>query len=162
VKQALCAAVLVLIGGIADAARVPERPERAPGDGSVRAMKRLNAAEGWVLTDRELLVTGDAGVTWSDVTPPRRLDGLTTAFFLDARRGWLTGVDSSSRARLLALDTSDGGGSWRELVVEASALGEGSSYASADVQFTDADHGWLLGRLATSAAFSVGELPPYR
>jgi len=158
VKQALCAALLVLIGGIAEAARVPEGPDGAPGDGSIRAMKRLNSAEGWVLTDHELLVTGDGGATWSDVTPPRRLDGLTTAFFLDARRGWLTGVDSSSRARLLALDTSDAGGSWRELVVEASALGEGSSYASADVQFTDADHGWLLGRRATSAAFSVGEL----
>jgi hypothetical protein len=39
-----------------------------------------------------------------------------------------------------------------------SALPPGQAYAGAQVRFSDAANGWLLGRVATSAAFSVGEL----
>lgn len=156
---AAVSAGVVLTGGIggATAAR-KDSPESRESRGSIRQMQRLSADEGGVLTDTALLFTRDAGASWTDITSDVRLDGVTDAFFLSAPRAWLAGVDSDSPDRLVVLHTSDGGASWSQQRVEASVLDSGQVYSRADVHFLDAEHGWLLGKVATSAAFSVGEL----
>ena len=126
--------------------------------GSIRQMQRFDRDRGLVLTDQALLFTPDGGATWVDVGPRRGLAGVSEAFFLEADRGWLAGVTPGSPSRLVVLDTADGGSSWREQEVEASDLLGGRFYADAQLQFADTDHGWLLGRVATGAAVSVGEL----
>jgi hypothetical protein len=121
-------------------------------------MQRLDRDRGFVLTDAALLFTHDGGASWTDVGPLRGLDGVGGVFFLGADRGWLAGVTPASPSRLVVLDTADGGSSWRERAIETSDLPEGRLYADAEVRFADAAHGWLLGRVATGAAMSVGEL----
>jgi len=126
--------------------------------GSIRQMQRLSSEEAWVLTDTAVLFTRDGGMTWSDVASGQWLEDVTDSFFLSASRGWLAGVSSGSPELLVVFDTADGGVSWRECVVEASALASGQVYARARVNFLDAAHGWVLGQVATSSAFSIGEL----
>jgi hypothetical protein len=126
--------------------------------GAILQMQRLDRDRGLALTDSTLLFTHDGGASWADVGPDRGLDGVSGVFFLGADRGWLAGVTPGSASRLVVLDTADGGGSWRERSIEASDLAGGRVYAGAGVHFADAAHGWLLGRVATGAAMSVGEL----
>ena len=121
-------------------------------------MQRFDRDRGLVLTDRALLFTHDGGSSWADLGPRRGLGGVSDVFFLEANRGWLAGVTPGSPSRLAVLDTADGGGVWREQEVATSTLSGGRFYAGAQVLFADADHGWLLGRVATGAAVSVGEL----
>jgi photosystem II stability/assembly factor-like uncharacterized protein len=136
------------------AAQVAREDER----GSIRQMERLGAEKGWVLTDATLLFTSDGGTSWSVMASGTRLEGVTDVFFSSTSRAYLAGVASGALDRLMVLGTVNGGASWREQVVEGSALGEGQVYARARVCFVDAAHGWLLGEVATSAAFSLGEL----
>lgn len=149
---------IVLVGAVVWPAAAQHAPDSREARGSIRQMERLSAEEGWALTDAALLFTSDGGASWSEMTSGVRLDGVTDASFLSASRAWLSGVGSGSPDRLVVLETANGGGSWREQVVEASALGSGQTYTRAQLRFVDAAHGWLLGKVATSAAFSVGEL----
>ena len=126
--------------------------------GSIRQMQRLDRDRGFVLTDSTLLATRDGGVSWADVGPERGLAGVTGAFFLEEYRGWLAGTTPGLPSRLVVLDTADGGTSWRERSIDASDAPGGQPYAEAQVHFADAAHGWLLGRLGTGSAVSLGEL----
>ncbi len=128
------------------------------GSGTIQATQRLTATDGWVFTDSAALATVDGGATWSDVTPSRSLDGLTDVFFLDAAHAWLAGTEPGTPNRLVVLRTSDRGRSWQEQAVESSALDADVVYTRAHVHFIDPLHGWLVGRVASSAALSVGEL----
>jgi len=126
--------------------------------GAIREMQRLDRDRGFVLTDSALLATRDGGASWTDVTPERGLAGVSGAFFLDSYRGWLAGTTPGLPSRLLVLDTADGGTSWRERSLDASDAPGGQPYAEAQVHFADAAHGWLLGRLATGSAVSLGAI----
>jgi photosystem II stability/assembly factor-like uncharacterized protein len=134
---------LVITGAVGEPAQ--EAPESRDTQGSIRQMQRLDVDEGWVLTDAALLFTRDGGATWSDMAPGQPLDRVSDAFFLDPAHAWLAGLASGSPDRLKLLDTSDGGASWRQQEVPASALPLGQVYA-AQVHFSDAEHGWFLGR----------------
>lgn len=151
---ALAAFAATLTGGATRAQQLQAIPGRE-SKGTIRQAQRLNAQEGFVLTDTALLATDDGGATWSDRTPEGALDGITSAFFLDASRGFLAGVAFD---RLNLLQSEDGFESWRGEPIDASKLPRSQSYAEARVHFLDDTHGWLLGRLATSSAFSVGKL----
>ncbi|MHC4091443.1 MAG: glycoside hydrolase domain-containing protein, partial [Planctomycetota bacterium] len=146
---------IVLASAVAWPAAAQDAPDSRDGRGSIRQMERLSTHEGWVLTDAALLFTRDGGASWSAMASGQRLDGVTDAFFLDASHARLAGVDSD---RLVVLDTADGGATWSEQQVGASALASGQVYARAQIRFLDGAHGWLLGKVATSAAFSVAEL----
>jgi len=156
IRSRLLSLVLVVLGGAAVTAEPAGDAREARG--SIRQMQRLDRDRGLVLTDSALLFTHDGGASWADLGPRRGLDGVSGLFFLEADRGWLAGVTPGSASRLVVLDTADGGSSWRERPIETSDLSGGRSYADATVHFVDADYGWLLGRVATGAAVSVGEL----
>jgi len=157
VRNPVALAGIVVACGLVTQAMAQDLPDSWEARGSIRQMQRLSANEGWVLTDAALLFTGDGGASWSDMASGERLDGVTDAFFLSASRAWLAGVDSGSPGRLVWLGTDDGGATWHEQKVAASALAFGH-YTSAQIHFVDTAHGWLLGKVATSAAFSIGEL----
>ncbi len=114
--------------------------------------------KGWALTDSALLVTLDGGAGWTDLAPGQTLEGVTDVFFLSDTELRLAGVSSSSPGMLMTAATADGGDSWRKRVIETSALAPGRIYIDARLHFLDRTHGWLLGRVATSTAFSVAEL----
>ena len=126
--------------------------------GAIRQMQRLDRDRGFVLTDSALLATRDGGASWADASPDRGLAGVSGAFFLDSDRGWLAGTTPGLPSRLVLLDTADGGTSWRELSIAASDAPGGQPYAAAQVHFADPAHGWLMGRLATGTAVSLGAL----
>lgn len=151
-------AVTVCAGPTARPAAARDAPDSREAQGSIRQIQRVSAEEGWVLTDAALLFTRDGGMSWSDVASGRRFEGITDSFFLSASEAWLAGVSSRSPDLLVMFDTADGGSSWRDRVVEASVLASGQVYVRAQVHFLDTSHGWLLGQVATSSAFSVGEL----
>ncbi len=146
----------------AGVAALPAAAEDAPTSrearGSIRQILRLSAEEGWVLTDAALLFTHDGGMSWSDVASGQRFGGITDSFFLSASEAWLAVVSPGSPELLVVCNTVDGGLSWRDRVVEASELDSGQVYVRAQVRYLDASHGWILGQVATSSAFSVGKL----
>ena len=64
----------------------------------VVSMGRLSLTQSWVLTDKRLLWTNDAGRAWQDITPADVSNCLeaavcdlyySQAFFLDASQAWL-------------------------------------------------------------------------
>jgi hypothetical protein len=142
------------------AAGAPAGAQRAVEDGGglIQDVQRLGAGDGWVRTGAAVLSTRTGGATWQDVTPGRGMEGVTGMYFLDAARGWLVGVNPGAPGQLFVQDTEDGGRTWSERPVPGSELEADDVYARATVHFRDARHGWLLGKVATSAAFSEGRL----
>ena len=149
---------IVFAGAVGWPVVAQDAPESRDSLGSIRKVQRLSAEEGVVLTDAALLLTRDGGASWSSQASGERLEGVTDAFWLSSSRVFLAGVDPGSLGRLVVLDTADGGETWRKRRVEPSVLGYGQIYSSAKVHFLDAGRGWLLGKVATSAAFSDAEL----
>jgi hypothetical protein len=149
---------IVVVAAATSLAMVAQAGDVRETAGSIRQMQRLDRDHGFVLTDAALLATRDGGASWTDVSPARGLAGVSSSFFLDADRGWLAGTMPGLPSRLAVLDTADGGTSWRELSVGASDAAGGQPYAAAQVEFADSAHGWLVGRLATGAAVSLGVL----
>ncbi len=147
-----------LVAAATSLAMLAQAGDTRESGGTIREMQRLDRDTGFVLTDSALLATRDGGAIWVDVSPERGLAGVSGGFFLDSHRGWLAGTTPGLPSRLVALDTADGGTSWRELSIDASDSRGGQPYAAAQVHFADAAHGWLLGRLATGAAVSLGTL----
>ncbi len=134
--------------------------DASQGRGAIQAMGRLGTDDGWALTDAALLVTGDGGATWSDLSPSRSMAGVRGVQFHDAARGFLIAIDAHERGgtSLTLLATSDGGRSWREQPIDGSRTGAAWAWSDARVEFVDDRHGFVLGRVATSAAFSRGHM----
>jgi photosystem II stability/assembly factor-like uncharacterized protein len=54
------------------------------------AMQLLTPKIGWILTEKGLYWTTDAGSTWRNITPPSESFGnITAAFFLNTSQGWV-------------------------------------------------------------------------
>jgi photosystem II stability/assembly factor-like uncharacterized protein len=132
--------------------------EAADGRGLIRELHRLNPLEGWARTGSALLLTRSGGSTWTEITPGRGLEGVSDAWLLDTAQGWLVGVSPRAPGQLFVLETTDGGRSWSEQALEASALPADEAYSRAEFHFVDARRGWIVGKVSTSAAFSVGVL----
>lgn len=145
----LLVAVVLVVAGSSSA---------AVGQGTIREVQRLTPQQALVLTDNALLATRDSGASWTDITPDGAMEGISDMDFVDASTGWLVGVDVGLGDRLVLLGTSDSGASWTTQVLQSTMLAEPYRFARASVAFADTTHGWLLGKVATSSAFSAGEL----
>ena len=128
--------------------------QEAPG--AILRMQQMSAGQGWVLTDTELLFIGTRDELWLDFGAGPVFDGVSDASVVGERM-WLAGVHRTRPDRMFVSSTIDAGRSWNERSVDESTLGVGE-YSRAWIQFVDTTTGWLLGKLATSSAFSVGEL----
>lgn len=112
---------------------------------------------GWALTDRRLLVTGDAGLTWREVTPPgvRGVD-IQDVFFLDGDHAWVAMLKrpQPEEVKLVVYRTTDGGKNWAGVETGLPPDAGGPVF----LYFLDVQTGWAAVRLESSSNFSRGAL----
>jgi len=121
----------------------------------IQSIQMIDATGGWALgraggSDDHVLKTGDGGLTWRDVTPPRPAAlpparGTDSAFFfLDNRTGWVVDLVDRGEALPIEMDlwnTSDGAQTW---VLGGRVDPTDYPEAAPILQFTDVTTGWLL------------------
>ncbi len=130
------------------------------GAGSLPRLTRLlmlDARNGWAVSapildgDDHVLATGNAGVTWREVTPPQpvnrdwpRGSGVVLTA-LDPSRAWATYFDRSQAAPLgtaWVWRTTDGGARWE--TSRPLPLAGQAGYLPLALSFSDPANGWLL------------------
>jgi photosystem II stability/assembly factor-like uncharacterized protein len=125
----------------------------APGTPvTITSIHMLDASRGWALGGTEargdhVLRTADAGLTWTDVTPPEPGDSprAANAFFLDAQTAWVVyGLEAGTPpSQVVVWRTGSGGASWEaSQALDLSGLEE--SFFPLYLTFSDARHGWLM------------------
>jgi hypothetical protein len=76
---------------------------------------RLTASSGWILLDRHLFWTSDAGQSWEEMTPsmPANAD-IQDIHFIDTSTGWVlwTTMDLNGSASFSIAHTIDRGNTW--------------------------------------------------
>ncbi len=111
------------------------------------------ASDGWALGVRVVkrprptlkgvvLRTTDGGASWDHVALPDSFVPLEMSF-ISSTQGWVVGAELGPRGitAMTCLHTVDGGATWQDLSFGALTTGAVLS----DVQFTDAQHGWVVG-----------------
>lgn len=91
-------------------------------------------------SDGQIYLTKDGGETWRIQTPVPGKATFNDVWFVDQKRGWVTGYLVSvagESLRPLLLETTDGGDSWKELLVESDVLASSVCFVG--------DEGWLAG-----------------
>ncbi len=160
---ALCAFLVGLRIAAAQGKQLSERGNVSPDQiGGLRSFQLLSSSVGWVLTGGQLLWTDNDGNRWEDIAPPTSPgDSVDTAFFLDAKSGWVFLSHSSMQkgTTFSIATTSDRGGTWSSTPVaqDDNMLRDGYGDA-AYLSFPDAEHGWVLISEASSSASSIGKL----
>lgn len=112
---------------------------------SILNIEMLNEADGWGVTEEQIVRTNDGGITWFNVTPPGLNDAgyFVYADFFDAAHAWLQFPDMNSQPNGGTLyRTSDGGLTWESF---ATPFSEGS------LRFIDEQNGWMMANLGAGA-----------
>jgi photosystem II stability/assembly factor-like uncharacterized protein len=136
-------------------------PHLAAGEAvTITSIFMLDALGGWAFgggdavalgTGDHVLITGDGGQSWRDVTPPEPIpvespDGVAVGYFLDESTGWVAYSYYSPLGVHVVWRTDDGGATW-----QASAPiyigGMGDYFSPSDIQFLDAQTGYMLVHL---------------
>lgn len=108
---------------------------------------------GWVQSEGRLLLTGDGGEVWLDVTP---LDTIVMGVaFTDRVNGWLVG--RLADGRLAVYQTADGGSTWTTSMMPLSVQ-ESLGVAGAWIDPLDVDNAWVSLKLRSGGSFSLGRL----
>jgi hypothetical protein len=96
----------------------------------------LNENAGWMVTDRGIWYTDEAGRTWKKIKDQKE---LIRVWFLDQNRGFAIG------ARKTAMETSDGGRTWSPIQAAAKAptAPEGTVYHW--ISFENSREGVIIG-----------------
>jgi photosystem II stability/assembly factor-like uncharacterized protein len=129
----------------------------APTPAKVRALQRVGAAGGWILTDTGLYWTAGPPSTVRAITPGEVSGSdISAAVFIDPQHGWAAtqAKRSKSGSEISMFRTSDAGATWSSATVTASAAVSGVSA----LDFVDTRHGFILGSVESSSNFSFGEL----
>ena len=92
-------------------------------------------------SEGQVYLTRDGGETWNMQGPFADKSTLNDIWFVDDKRGWLTGyhilVAGRRSSRPLLFQTTDGGTSWQQIAVEADILPSSVCFVG--------DDGWLAG-----------------
>jgi hypothetical protein len=100
----------------------------------------LNDGLGWMVTDRGLWSTVEGGRAWIKIQSRK---GILQAWFLDADRGYITGLKG------LVQETKDGGKTWVQL--EASEKAPNAQSLNYDIVSFQGAHGVIVGTPEGSA-----------
>ncbi len=129
--------------------------------------KLLNAQQGWVLSDGNLLWTDDTGESWQQMSPPNLGEGvIQNAFFLDSQQAWVFVCDPQPAGDLIKITyTSDGGNTWGTSEAASMQDIEAFSYFAhwcgkpdlGRIFFLNAQQGWILIDHTTSHTH-IGEI----
>ncbi|GAA2077514.1 WD40/YVTN/BNR-like repeat-containing protein [Actinomadura alba] len=128
----------------------------APADGGAPPIDAALVAPGfgWVLTADRLLITRDAGATFTDAKAPVPATRARAAVFRDASNGYVTAASGDT---VTIAATSDGGRTWRTTTARDAAAPP-VAYGRMRVAFGDASHGVILAKTSTSAMSSAATL----
>lgn len=123
------------------------------------AITFAGANNGWVMNPvkggTKFLHTHDGGRTWTRSSQPF---GLNTLTFVDAKRGWGTGVapgcnpGPTSLCQSVVEATDDGGISWHEQVLAA------PGFFFMPLQFLNARYAWVMDRYAAGCRICAEHL----
>ncbi|MCB0101653.1 MAG: hypothetical protein H6635_10685 [Anaerolineales bacterium] len=108
-------------------------------------IEMMDEANGWALTEQNLIRTDDGGVTWYDVTPQdlREVGYFVYFNFLDTNHAWMQLPDMNNLPNGGTLyRTSDGGLTW-----EAFA----TPFSDGLFHFIDEQNGWMMANLGAGA-----------
>jgi len=111
----------------------------------------LDDSTGWVVTDKGLWRTDEAGRSWKKVCPVK---GLISVHFLDANRGFAAGTDKR------ALFTVDGGKSWTPIETARTLPGTPSRTVFDVIEFVSPQVGVIMGWNRPASSFD-GALPSW-
>lgn len=113
--------------------------------------------EGWALGGLQdpgghVLHTSDGGQSWYDVTPPEPVDTegrdkIPSGYFLDENTAWIS--FGYTERFIVPIDpliwfTQDGGISWQPIGQLPNSSLTGEDYRIQFIEFTDAQHGWVM------------------
>jgi hypothetical protein len=130
----------------------------------VVAAQLIDDEHGWALTElpddqrphaRHLWWTGDAGRSWSEITPPDAAGRLQSVAFSDARNGWAA-VTAGWTATIWR--STDAGATWRAGVPATVAPGIASFAVSADLDVLDRTHLWDVVDTGSHGGFAYKQL----
>jgi photosystem II stability/assembly factor-like uncharacterized protein len=108
----------------------------------------LNDSLGWMVTDRGLWSTVEGGRAWTRVQARK---GILQAWFLDANRGYITGLKG------MVQETADGGKTWTKL--EASGQAPDAATLNYDIVTFQGTHGVIIGGTDASAPVFADLVP---
>jgi photosystem II stability/assembly factor-like uncharacterized protein len=127
---------------------------------SLRDMRLLNPAVGWVSNQRTIYWTSDGGSEWNNVAPPlRSSEEIKDVFFLDTSNGWalLSVWDDAAGAPQLSLaSTNDSGATWNMIRISVPDLDPAKMTLGGGgrIDFLDSKRGWMNLDLVSSSNFS--------
>jgi photosystem II stability/assembly factor-like uncharacterized protein len=125
---------------------------------TIATIDMLDEQNGWAIGGVEggsqhILRTGDGGLTWQDVTPPQAAPEKgallqAAGHFMDARQAWVFYTLDDGRPIYPAVvwHTADGGASWQSSQ-QIDLGGVEYQFSYPGLQFTDAQHGWLMAHV---------------
>ena len=108
--------------------------------------------------------TTNNGLSWSEITPAlNRTQEIQCVFFVDASHGWVALDDNADSAQspFSVASTNDGGKSWQYTTLNFDITGTlfaGAQISVTSIDFTDAEHGWIMYRAPTNTQFNDGLL----
>jgi photosystem II stability/assembly factor-like uncharacterized protein len=134
----------------------------------IESMKLLAPDVGWAATKDKIFWTANGGAQWSDITPKTKAQRIiASVFFLDSSNGWALlayagkeyPTSGISETLFELASTSDSGASWsvQHLDVPDPDSSRGLS-GEAWLDFLDSQHGWLMVRMNSNTAVSIGVL----
>jgi len=139
--------------GPGSSSTAPENPSQTswPPAATI-AIKFFSPSAGWSIAGGRLLLTTDAGRTWTDRTPPNVTD-LTDrrVYWLDPTHAWVS--QETHATELAVLRTTDAGRTWSAGVVSV-----GNETVPESIRFRDANDGWLVETIPASSAHRAAEV----
>jgi len=122
----------------------------------------LTTNSGWILLERHLFWTSNAGQTWEEIGPSIPLGALVQDVeFKDANTGWLlwTTANFDGNAEFQLAHTTDIGITWTTHSLSLFEPGEIASKAEkAEMGWFDPQTGWISVKQNTGSNFSLGVL----
>src|SRR6185503_19861464 len=122
----------------------------------------MTDSSGWVLSDRQLFWTSDAGQTWTEISPSIPGDAsVDDVQFIDPNMGWLlvTVPNPEGGALFQLFQTNDGGITWGTRALSFFESGEvAANTEKAERGWFDGQTGWISIKQNSGSNYSIGTL----